>query len=120
MLKRREKAHRCPWCDEYWPPTPDNTPTAHMSYTLHVFGAHRDQPRPDIRCREAHEGLVPDPPKIVLQYPGDAFPRRLPRETHCFTCGTPLESGIDPVCDVCGWLICECQSCGCEYYGFGG
>ncbi|MDP8218164.1 MAG: hypothetical protein P9M03_05510 [Candidatus Theseobacter exili] len=33
------------------------------------------------------------------------------RTAFCRECGQSLDSNIDPVCEVCGWIICSCGAC---------
>jgi hypothetical protein len=39
--------------------------------------------------------------------------RRVPRETHCWSCKRTLTSEGFPECVECGWILCECGACGC-------
>ena len=39
------------------------------------------------------------------------------RETHCYDCGVGLTSNFNPECNACGWLLCNCGACGCQYTG---
>jgi hypothetical protein len=36
-----------------------------------------------------------------------------PRATHCWSCKSQLNSEMDMACVICGWLLCECGTCGC-------
>lgn len=35
------------------------------------------------------------------------------RRTHCWRCKRDLSSSDNPICERCGWLICECGACAC-------
>lgn len=38
------------------------------------------------------------------------------RITNCHKCNKfPLDSLTDPDCGTCGWLLCSCGGCGCNY-----
>lgn len=37
------------------------------------------------------------------------------RVTHCYNCKSHLDNAISPECSACGWIICECGACGCQY-----
>lgn len=37
------------------------------------------------------------------------------RETHCYSCKTPINNVIDIACNNCGWILCSCGACGCGY-----
>lgn len=37
------------------------------------------------------------------------------RVTHCYKCKSHLDNAISPECSACGWIICECGACGCQY-----
>jgi len=56
------------------------------------------------------------PPDVVRE---SGRKRRL---THCYACkeedGTfhHLDNAVRPECTRCGWIICECGACGCQYY----
>jgi len=39
------------------------------------------------------------------------------RVTHCYSCKFSLNNAINPECSKCGWIICECGACGCQYDG---
>lgn len=39
--------------------------------------------------------------------------RRVPRETHCWSCKRVLTSQGYPECIECGWILCECGACNC-------
>jgi hypothetical protein len=39
------------------------------------------------------------------------------RVAHCHACRHPLDSRIDLGCSACGWLLCLCGGCGCNYSG---
>jgi len=39
--------------------------------------------------------------------------KRVPRETHCWSCKKTLSSEGFPECVKCGWILCECGACGC-------
>ncbi len=32
-------------------------------------------------------------------------------KNHCWKCGTPLTSKLNPHCHICGWLVCLCGAC---------
>lgn len=38
-----------------------------------------------------------------------------PRSTHCYACKSPLTSLSDLECVSCGWILCECGACGCDF-----
>lgn len=37
------------------------------------------------------------------------------RVTHCWFCKSELDNSIDIECRSCGWIICGCGACGCNY-----
>jgi len=37
------------------------------------------------------------------------------RKTHCYNCKHNLDNYSDYECNTCGWIICWCGCCGCEY-----
>lgn len=37
------------------------------------------------------------------------------REANCFRCRNYLFSSTHSTCKDCGWIICDCGSCGCNY-----
>ncbi len=39
------------------------------------------------------------------------------RETHCYKCHQELSSLLNYECRICGWLICPCGVCRCQYIG---
>lgn len=47
----------------------------------------------------------------------------LPERRHCYNCqrwvsfGLGVEEGEDPRCTDCGWQVCVCDACGCDYNG---
>lgn len=52
-------------------------------------------------------------PKVL--YRSRRFKKR--RQPHCYACKQDLDNAIDPECTACGWIICECGACGCNYSG---
>jgi hypothetical protein len=45
-------------------------------------------------------------------------PLKIPRRAHCWNCGENLSTRLDYVCDKCGWILCKCGACGCNYPGW--
>lgn len=41
------------------------------------------------------------------------------RFTHCYRCKRDLNSIDFELCDVCRWIKCECEACGCGYQALG-
>ena len=39
--------------------------------------------------------------------------KQVTRETYCWSCKKTLTSEGFPECVECGWILCECGSCGC-------
>ena len=37
------------------------------------------------------------------------------RHTHCFHCKANINSRDWSVCDKCGWIRCQCSTCGCSW-----
>ncbi len=38
------------------------------------------------------------------------------RSTHCYRCKRPINSMNFEICGKCGWIMCVCGACGCQYY----
>lgn len=50
----------------------------------------------------------------------EAMARRMRhRETHCFACGSPVNTEAFSICPKCGWIKCGCGACGCSWSGRG-
>ncbi|MFH1430635.1 MAG: hypothetical protein ABIG71_03895 [Candidatus Uhrbacteria bacterium] len=47
----------------------------------------------------------------------EAPPTSSTRRTHCYSCKRALDSQRDARCIHCGWLVCSCGACGCQYQG---
>ena len=37
------------------------------------------------------------------------------REPHCYNCKKLITTETHEICKKCGWIICDCGSCGCNY-----
>lgn len=37
------------------------------------------------------------------------------REPYCYNCKKILSSNTHSICKKCNWIICDCESCGCNY-----
>jgi hypothetical protein len=58
------------------------------------------------RSWQARMGL----PKVPIK-----FPKKPDRKAYCWKCGLNLNMRARPVCKTCGWILCDCGSCGCNY-----
>lgn len=38
------------------------------------------------------------------------------REPHCHNCTKLISNVTHDICKDCRWIICDCGSCGCNYY----
>lgn len=45
------------------------------------------------------------------------YRKRYHRITHCFRCREGLVSSLSNECSSCGWILCSCGACGCNYSG---
>lgn len=41
--------------------------------------------------------------------------KRKLRVAHCWVCLGRLDNSVDLECVACGWLLCDCGTCGCGY-----
>ncbi len=72
---------------------------------------------PTILSRNQHRRSIE---KLQLSIDDDHFLTRVYRElyrrvAHCFRCGGELDNSIDKECEACGWIVCNCGACGCQY-----
>lgn len=51
-----------------------------------------------------------------LDFTVKRYSRMYFRTTHCFRCQTRLVSTISNECGSCGWILCACGACGCNYH----
>ncbi|MFM2112837.1 MAG: hypothetical protein RLZZ271_1497 [Pseudomonadota bacterium] len=57
---------------------------------------------------------VPRPPKLAAPDPN--YRGLWPRVTNCHRCKAfPLDSLTTPACSACGWMLCSCGGCRCNY-----
>jgi len=50
-------------------------------------------------------------------YGSDSAPtaRKSHRTANCFFCKSKLDNFKDPECTHCGWIVCNCGACGCDF-----
>ena len=44
-----------------------------------------------------------------------AYAKRKQRHTHCYKCKQDINSIDFSICKKCGWILCTCGACGCNY-----
>lgn len=66
--------------------------------------------RQEIEARHRHRLQ-----EIGLPYKGTQQRSSDLRWTHCWSCKSLLTNATELECSACGWILCKCGACGCDY-----
>lgn len=63
----------------------------------------------------AHKEVKKEKPDRAISDFNYSSPTEKHYDSVCWNCKETVDSDLNPRCPNCGWYICSCGACGCDY-----